>query len=40
LKEQGSEEVVKKAGKYVTRGKDACIGDGDIVYFKIAGRKK
>ncbi|KAI9338823.1 P-loop containing nucleoside triphosphate hydrolase protein [Obelidium mucronatum] len=39
LKELGSEEAVKAAGKYYTRGKDAVIGDGDIVNFKIGKRK-
>ncbi|KAJ3399436.1 hypothetical protein HDU80_007889 [Chytriomyces hyalinus] len=39
LKELGSEEAVRAAGKYVTRGKDALIGDGDIVNFRI-GKKK
>ncbi|KAJ3416925.1 hypothetical protein HDV05_007983 [Chytridiales sp. JEL 0842] len=40
LKELGSEESLKKAGKYVTRGKDATIGDGDVVYFKIGNKKR
>ncbi|ORY47888.1 putative GTP binding protein [Rhizoclosmatium globosum] len=39
LQALGSEEAVRAAGKYYTRGKDAVIGDGDIVSFKI-GKKK
>ncbi|KAI8609359.1 Obg-like ATPase 1 [Chytriomyces sp. MP71] len=39
LHELGSEEAVRAAGKYMTKGKDALIGDGDIVSFRI-GKKK
>ncbi|KAJ3101566.1 hypothetical protein HK100_004520 [Physocladia obscura] len=39
LQAYGSEDAVRAAGKYVTRGKDAVIGDGDVVNFKIGKRK-
>ncbi|KAJ3314247.1 hypothetical protein HDU76_002445 [Blyttiomyces sp. JEL0837] len=37
LKELGSEAAVKAAGKGITKGKDASLEDGDVVYFKISG---
>jgi obg-like ATPase 1 len=33
-KEYGSQEEVRKAGKYKTQGKDYVVADGDIMYFK------
>ncbi|KAI9363938.1 P-loop containing nucleoside triphosphate hydrolase protein [Zopfochytrium polystomum] len=39
LRTLGSEEKVRAAGKYITRGRDAFIGDGDIVHFKVGKRK-
>ena len=35
LKELGSEAAVKAAGKYVQRGRDYIVDDGDINYFKV-----
>ncbi|KAJ3394981.1 hypothetical protein HDU84_004439 [Entophlyctis sp. JEL0112] len=40
LRELGSEEAVRGAGRYVTRGKDAVIGDGDVVNFKINHQRR
>ncbi|KAJ3189231.1 Obg-like ATPase [Gaertneriomyces sp. JEL0708] len=44
LKELGSEAAVKGAGKYVQKGKEYVVQDGDILYFKAgqvnAGKKK
>ena len=34
LKELGSEEAVKKAGKYHQKGKTYVVQDGDIIFFK------
>jgi obg-like ATPase 1 len=34
LKELGSEAAVKAAGKYLMKGKDYVVNDGDIIYFK------
>lgn len=34
LKEYGSEAAVKGAGKYLMKGKDYLVQDGDIMYFK------
>ncbi|KAI8091194.1 GTP-binding protein YchF, partial [Gilbertella persicaria] len=34
LKELGSESAVKAAGKYMQKGKDYVVEDGDIIYFK------
>ncbi|KAL6761534.1 P-loop containing nucleoside triphosphate hydrolase protein [Haematococcus lacustris] len=34
LKELGSENAAKAAGKYRQQGKDYVVGDGDIIYFK------
>ena len=35
LKEAGSEAGVKAAGKYVQKGKDYIVTDGDICYWKV-----
>jgi obg-like ATPase 1 len=35
LKELGSEAAVKAAGKYVSKGKEYIVNDGDIIYFKV-----
>ncbi|KAF9095443.1 hypothetical protein BGX29_004613 [Mortierella sp. GBA35] len=34
LKELGSEEKVKAAGKYYSKGKDYQVEDGDVIFFK------
>jgi len=34
LKELGSEAAVKANGKYVQKGKDYTVADGDIIFFK------
>ncbi|KAI8364826.1 GTP-binding protein YchF [Choanephora cucurbitarum] len=34
LKELGSENAVKAAGKYMQKGKEYVVEDGDIIYFK------
>ncbi|KAI8989937.1 GTP-binding protein YchF [Pilobolus umbonatus] len=34
LKELGSENAVKAAGKYLQKGKEYVVEDGDIIYFK------
>jgi obg-like ATPase 1 len=34
LKEYGSEAGVRGAGKYLSKGKDYVVQDGDIIYFK------
>ncbi|KAJ1556007.1 Obg-like ATPase, partial [Nowakowskiella sp. JEL0078] len=34
LKELGSEAAVRGAGKYVQKGKEYIVSDGDIIYFK------
>ncbi|KAJ3299529.1 Obg-like ATPase [Kappamyces sp. JEL0829] len=34
LKQYGSEAAVKAAGKYMMKGKDYVVQDGDIMYFK------
>lgn len=34
LKEYGSEAAVRAAGKYMQKGKDYVVEDGDIIYFK------
>lgn len=38
LKELETEAAVKAAGKYVQKGKDYVVKDGDIIYYKI-GKK-
>lgn len=40
LKELGSEAAVKAAGKYLMKGKDYTMEDGDVVYFKFNVTKK
>jgi ribosome-binding ATPase YchF (GTP1/OBG family) len=35
LKELGSESAVKSAGKYLQKGKDYTMEDGDITFFKV-----
>jgi hypothetical protein len=35
LKKLGSESAVKAAGKYLQKGKDYKVEDGDIIYFKV-----
>lgn len=34
LKESGDESAVKAAGKYLQKGRDYVVDDGDIIYFK------
>jgi obg-like ATPase 1 len=34
LKELGSETAVKSAGKYLQKGKEYEVDDGDIIFFK------
>jgi obg-like ATPase 1 len=34
LKDKGSEVAVKGAGKYMMKGKEYLVQDGDIIYFK------
>ena len=34
LKELKSEAAVKAAGKYIQKGKEYLVEDGDIIYFK------
>lgn len=36
LKQLGSENAVKAAGKYLQKGKDYVMEDGDITYFKVS----
>jgi obg-like ATPase 1 len=38
FKEYGSESAVKAAGKLLAKGRDYIVQDGDILYFKIAGK--
>lgn len=40
LKELGSENAVKGAGKYTQKGKDYLVNDGDICYFKVGTIQK
>ena len=44
LKELGSESAVKANGKYMQKGKEYVVEDGDIIYFKFnvtaSGKKK
>ncbi|KAH8555827.1 GTP-binding protein YchF [Umbelopsis sp. PMI_123] len=42
LKKLGSESAVKAAGKYLQKGKDYKVEDGDIIYFKfnVTAKKK
>ena len=44
LKELGSENAVKGAGKYYQKGKEYVVEDGDIILFKFnvtsSGKKK
>jgi len=44
FKEHGSETGVKGAGKYLQQGKNYCVEDGDIIFFKFnvssSGKKK
>lgn len=35
LKEAGSEVGVKASGKYLSKGKDYVVQDGDIIHFKV-----
>ena len=35
LKEAGSEAQVRAVGKYLAKGKDYVVEDGDIMYFKV-----
>lgn len=35
LKDLGSEAAVKSAGKYLQKGKDYIMEDGDIAHFKV-----
>ena len=35
LKALGGEAEVRSAGKYLAKGKDYTVEDGDIVYFKV-----
>jgi obg-like ATPase 1 len=35
LKQLGSENAVKAAGKYLQKGKDYVIEEGDIAHFKV-----
>jgi obg-like ATPase 1 len=43
-KENGSESAVKAAGKYLLKGRDYVMEDGDVVFFKFNrpndGKKK
>jgi obg-like ATPase 1 len=34
LKELGNEAAVKAAGKYLQKGKEYAVEDGDIIYFR------
>jgi hypothetical protein len=36
LKELGTEQAVKGAGKYRQQGKEYVVNDGDIIYFKVS----
>jgi obg-like ATPase 1 len=36
LQHYGSENAVRAAGKYLQKGKDYIIEDGDIAYFKVS----
>jgi obg-like ATPase 1 len=36
LKELGSENAVKAAGKFLQKGKEYVMEDGDIAHFKVA----
>ena len=42
LEELGSEQAVKAEGKYMQKGKNYVVEDGDIIYFKFntGGKKK
>lgn len=35
LKEAGTDAAVKAAGKYMQKGKEYIVEDGDIIYFKV-----
>jgi hypothetical protein len=35
LKKLGSESAVKAAGRYLQKGKDYKVEDGDVIYFKV-----
>lgn len=35
LHELGTDAAVKAAGKYMQKGKDYVVEDGDIIYFKV-----
>lgn len=35
LQQLGSESAVKSSGKYLQKGKDYVMEDGDIVHFKV-----
>lgn len=42
LREHGNETQVKSVGKYLAKGKDYVVEDGDIMYYKfnVTGKKK
>lgn len=42
LRECGTEAAVKAAGKYMVKGKDYVVNDGDVIFFKfnVTGKKK
>lgn len=42
LKEAGNENAVKSAGKYLQKGKDYIVEDGDVIFFKfnVTAQKK
>ena len=44
LHEAGSTNAVKAAGKYLQKGKEYVVDDGDVIYFKFnvtsTGKKK
>jgi obg-like ATPase 1 len=35
LKEAGTDAAVKAAGRYMQKGKEYIVEDGDIIYFKV-----
>ena len=44
LKELGTEAAVKAAGKYMQKGREYVVEDGDVIFFKFnvtnSGKKK
>lgn len=36
LREHGNETQVKSVGKYLAKGKDYVVEDGDIMYYKVS----